>query len=85
MTIFSYQYNQPKGKQEYLVPMIKLGINLHGPHPEQGRKQGDLFYLSTMLLKENRSAQKDNSTARFSYRGRDLEALVVFKGRRNNR
>lgn len=54
-------------------------------HIQNKEGAGSMFYLCTMLLKENRSAQKDNSTAQFSYGGRDLEALVVFKGRRNNR
>ena len=52
MTIFSYQFNQPKGKQEYLVPMIKLGINLNGPHPEQGRSREICFISLPCYLRK---------------------------------
>lgn len=52
MTIFSYQCNQPKGKQEYLVSMIKLGIKLNGPHPEQGRSSEICFITLPCYLRK---------------------------------
>lgn len=52
MTIFSYQYNQPKGKQEYLVPMIKLGIKLNGSHPERGKSREICFITLPCYLRK---------------------------------